>query len=167
MIDQFITRLHKLAATCEFHDVSREVKATIIQNCASKHLRRYAPQEADISLDTLIAKARSLKISEVQACGMEKTLPSEDVNRISYKQPSKPVLHNQHMKVYRHSNTCRNCGLNWLHTTSPCPAKGQQCYNCGKFNHFVQKFVAPNLHLQLNQKHSTNPSHQSKIQLIK
>jgi len=83
-IDQFVTRLCKLAATCEFHDVSREVKATIIQNCASKRLRQYALREADISLDNLIAKVRSLEISEVQACGMEKTFPSEDVNRISY-----------------------------------------------------------------------------------
>ena len=58
-----------------FHDISREVKATIIQRCTSKRLRRYALREADISLDNLIAKARSLEISEVQACGMEKTLP--------------------------------------------------------------------------------------------
>jgi len=41
-IDQFLTRLRKLAATCEFHDVSREVKAIIIQNCGSKRLRWYA-----------------------------------------------------------------------------------------------------------------------------
>ena len=93
-IDQFVTRLRKLAATCEFHDVSREVKATIIQNCASKRLRRHALREADISLDNLITKARSLEISEVQACGMEKTLPSADVNRVSYKQPSKPMSPN-------------------------------------------------------------------------
>ena len=33
MIDQFITRLCKLAATCEFRDISREIKSTVIQNC--------------------------------------------------------------------------------------------------------------------------------------
>jgi len=81
-------------ATSEFHDVSREVKATFIQNCVSKHLRWYTLREVDVSPDHLIAKARSLEISEVQACGMEKTLPSADVNRVSYKQPSKPMSPN-------------------------------------------------------------------------
>ena len=83
-IDQFVTRLRKLAATCEFHDVSREIKSTVIQNCSSKRLRRYALRETDITLDHLIAKARSLEISEAQASGIEKTVTSEDVNRVSY-----------------------------------------------------------------------------------
>ena len=135
-IDQFVTRLCKLAATCVFHNVSREVK--FFQYCASKYLRQYALKEPDISLDNLIAKVKSLEISEVQACGMEKTLLSEDVNRVSYKQPSKPVFHSQHTKVNQFFNSCRNYGLSWLHITSPCPAKGQQCYNCGKQNHFAK-----------------------------
>ena len=35
-VDQLITRLRKLAATCEFHNVSKEIKLAIIQNCYSK-----------------------------------------------------------------------------------------------------------------------------------
>ena len=38
--DHFATRLRKLAANCEFHDVSKEIKSTIIQNGHSKRLRR-------------------------------------------------------------------------------------------------------------------------------
>ena len=140
-IDQFVTRLRKLAATCEFHDVSREIKSTVIQNCSSKRLRRYALRETDITLDHLIAKARSLEISEAQASGIEKTVTSEDVNRVSYnyKRPIKPVFQPQQcVKSQQPLNRCRNCGLIWPHTTGPCPAKGQQCYNCGKLNHFAK-----------------------------
>ena len=34
-VAQFCTRLRKLASTCEFHDVDREIKAALIQNCLS------------------------------------------------------------------------------------------------------------------------------------
>ncbi len=39
-VEQFATRLRKLAVTCEFHDVDKEIKSAIIQHCRSKHLRR-------------------------------------------------------------------------------------------------------------------------------
>ena len=83
-VDQFTTRLRKIAINCEFHDTSKEIKAVIIQNCQSKRLRRYALREDALTLDELLAKARSLEASEMQATGMEKSLPhtSEEVNRV-------------------------------------------------------------------------------------
>ncbi|CAB4027153.1 Hypothetical predicted protein [Paramuricea clavata] len=47
--DQFATRLRKLAAHCEFHDVDHEIKSAIIQNCRSKHLRRYALRQDKVT----------------------------------------------------------------------------------------------------------------------
>ena len=86
-VDQFTTRLRKIAINCEFHDTSKEIKAVIIQNCQSKRLRRYALREDALTLDDLLAKARSLEASEMQATGMEKSLPhtSEEVNRVQNK----------------------------------------------------------------------------------
>ena len=74
-VDQFVTRLRKLAATCEFHDVSKEIKSAIIQNCSSKQLRRYALREDALTLDNLMAKARSLEANKIQASGIERKLP--------------------------------------------------------------------------------------------
>ena len=68
-IDQYATRLRKLASNCEFPDLPRELKSTIIQNCTSKHLRRIALRD-DLSLDALLAKGRSKEISEMQAHGI-------------------------------------------------------------------------------------------------
>ena len=59
-VDQFVTRLQKLAVTCEFGDVAKEIKSAVIQNCLSKRLRRYALREDTLTLDNLMAKARSL-----------------------------------------------------------------------------------------------------------
>ena len=41
-LDQFVTRLRKLAAHCEFTDLNKELKSAVIQNCQSKRLRRLA-----------------------------------------------------------------------------------------------------------------------------
>ena len=38
-MDQFVTRLQKLAATCKFGDVAKEIKSAIIQNCLSEQLK--------------------------------------------------------------------------------------------------------------------------------
>lgn len=74
-VEQFATRLRKIAVNCEFTDVKREIKTAIIQHCLSKRLRRFALREADLTLDGLLAKARSQEASEVQASGMEEILP--------------------------------------------------------------------------------------------
>ena len=139
-IDQFVTRLRKLAATCEFHDASREIKSAVIQNCLSKRLRRYALREDTLKLDDLLAKARSLEASETQATGIEKNLPSEEVNRLSHKrQQSKLTMKKPpRQSTQSSSNICQQCGLIWPHRTKPCPAKGQSCNKCGKPNHFAK-----------------------------
>ena len=33
---------------------------------------------------------------------------------------------------------CFRCGLAWPHKDQPCPAEGQQCNNCKKYNHFAR-----------------------------
>ena len=38
-VNQFVTRLRKLAATCEFGDAAKKIKSVVIQNCLSKQLR--------------------------------------------------------------------------------------------------------------------------------
>ncbi len=33
---------------------------------------------------------------------------------------------------------CFRCGFSWPHKDQPCPAEGQQCNNCKKYNHFAR-----------------------------
>ena len=130
--DQFATRLRKLAATCEFTDVDKELKSTIIQNCLSKRLRRVALRD-DLSLDNLPAKARSQEASEAQAKGIEETHPTlEKVNLVNQKRKQSPRTKGEGQ------TPCRSCGLPWPHKDGPCPAKGQKCKKCGKPNHFAR-----------------------------
>ena len=84
-IDQFVTRLQKVAASCEFHDAFREIRSAVIQSFLSKGLRKYTLYEDKLKLDDLLTKARSLEASETQATGIEKNLPFEEVNQLLHK----------------------------------------------------------------------------------
>ena len=110
-VDQFAMRLQKIAINCEFHDTSKEIKAVIIQNCQSKRLQRYALREDALTLDDLLAKARSLEASEMQATGMEKRLPhtSEEVNRVQHEKQMKP----RRSQGAKPQQTCSNTSSMW------------------------------------------------------
>ena len=57
-VDQFVTpRLRKLAIHCEFTDLNKELRSTVIQHCKSKHLRRFALRGDELTLDMLLSKA--------------------------------------------------------------------------------------------------------------
>ena len=134
IVDQFATRLRKIAANCEFHNVDKELKSAIIQNCQSKRLRRYTLREEALTLEMLIKKARSLEDSKRQATGMEQSLHDESTEVVQN-------VRSKNAKSFRTQNLttkCRQCGLTWPHKTGPCPAKGQSCHKCGKPNHFAR-----------------------------
>ena len=167
-VDQFATRLRKLAQTCDFQDVDREIKSAIIQHCTSKRLRRFAFLETELSLSALLAKARAFEISEQQATGIETEALSRQTLDIGdqetahsltrrvppRRQPSKQSHHSS-QREKRQSSTCGLCGGQWPHRNAPCPAQGKTCRKCGKMNHFPV-FVAG------NQCHITN-AHPSQL----
>lgn len=141
-VDQFVTRLRKLAEHCEFTDLNRELKLAVIQNCTSKRLRRYALREDDMTIDKILAKARALESSEKQAKGMEDNAaqptvtPSETVRQV--KRGQRPPGQSRNRTQQTSSTKCRQCGLPWPHTKNPCPARGKTCNKCGKPNHFAK-----------------------------
>ena len=52
------------------------------------------------------------------------------------------------VKAKTSTNTCGNCGEEWPHTQGPCPAKGKQCRNCNKFNHFAKLCRSPRANIR-------------------
>ena len=82
--DQYVTRLRKLAAHCEFADLEKELKATIIQNCVSKSLRRFALREEKLTLENLLSKARALEASEAQAKDIEVSLEKSEAKSVQF-----------------------------------------------------------------------------------
>ena len=98
-VEQFATRLRKLTANCEFHDVDKEITSVIVQHCLSKCLRRFALWESELTLNNLLSKARSLESSETQAAGMGETLTAhklqseEDISFVTGHYKKRPNSH--------------------------------------------------------------------------
>ena len=68
-LDQYHTRLRKLATTCEFADIEREIKTQIIQCCIFSRLRKKALRDSKLTLNALLAE-----VTERQVTGIEKPL---------------------------------------------------------------------------------------------
>ena len=167
-VDQFATRLRKLAAHCEFSNLERELKSAIIQNCHSKCLRRFALREEALTLDGLLTKARALEASETQASGIEKSLLPENVNRLHQDQGRTPPKPKPRPKTYS-PNKCRNCGSAWPHKDGLCPTKGRTRRKCGKPNHFAKVCFTPQNKRQnprQTRAHQPHPTAKSSVRQI-
>ena len=144
-LDQYHTRLRKLATTCEFADADREIKMQIIQSCASSRLRKKALRDSTLTLNALLAEGRSIEVTERQAAGIEKSLatikldepgPSETDDSLNAirSQPRRQSLPREE----KPKRKCYYCGLDYPHKTNGCPAEGKECSLCHKMNHFAR-----------------------------
>lgn len=147
-LDQFCTRLKKLAINCDFTTNDDEVKSQIIQGCTSTSLRKKALSKTQ-TLVELLETGRTLEQTKSQASAMEVgVLPPETVNFVKTKQfrdRGKP-RHQKRDKPdkkqssrddrgQKPSRTCYNCGGPYPHDKH-CPAENRRCYQCGRMGHY-------------------------------
>ena len=104
-LDMFQPRLRQLAATCEFENVDREIKAQIVSGCSSSRLRHKALRDPKASLNDLLNHGRALETSESQASGMERQITTE-VNRLSLKSSGGKSRPHQHKKTQKNNRCC-------------------------------------------------------------
>jgi hypothetical protein len=134
-VDEFSTRLMKLAEHCNFTNKEQEIKSQIIQSCRSKKLRREALQNKRWDLKSLLDQARTFDLVDRQAAEIE------DQDSLSVNAVNK--LKNKHKQKHQHQRECSYCG-NEFHRDGlqSCPARGKACNYCKKPNHFVSRCFA-------------------------
>ena len=73
-LDNFHTRLRKLAQTCSFttNSVDNEIKQQIIQGCSSSSLRKYALKTKYVKLQDILVKGKTDEIGKEHAKEIEK-----------------------------------------------------------------------------------------------
>ena len=102
----------------------------------SSRLRHRALRDPKMTLTHLLDHGRALKTSESQVSGIEKKVPTAEVNRLSIKgnRTQNAGAKNQ---VTKH---CFYCGGSYPHQGGQysCPARGSECAKCGKANHYTQ-----------------------------
>ena len=167
-LDQYVTRLRKLGATCDFQDLSAEIKSQIIQKGKSTKLRTKALTDLTITLHELITVGKAMERANEYTKGIEKK--DETVNRISasrgrpqhrgnyrgnsnqqnrgsgnYRGNSRgrhQGQKNQGGSTTKTGNTeCGLCGGNYPHDggREKCPAFNSTCHNCGIIGHYAKK----------------------------
>ena len=93
-IQAYHTRRKKLAQTCEFADVDREIKAQVIQHCTLTKLRRKGLNDPTVNLKDLLDYGRTLQLTETRIIDLEQS--DKAVNRL---------LHTTGTNRYFNSNT--------------------------------------------------------------
>ena len=125
-VDQFCTRLRKMAKKCDFADPEKEIQIQILSKCRSTYLRKRA-LEKERSLSNLIELARTIELSESRA----QRIATGTTQMTGLPEPVCMVCK---LKANR---LCYKCGFDYPHENR-CPAVGQQCRSCGEMNHFAR-----------------------------
>ncbi|XP_078495184.1 uncharacterized protein LOC144749994 [Ciona intestinalis] len=138
---QFHSRLRKLSKNCDFHSADDEIKTQIISRCRNHKIRQRALETQQLTLINLLDMANAMERSEAQASSIEKNIKSESNARESaYKVKKQYTKKTRHQQRETRSKKCYFCAGNYPHAQGrkSCPAFGNQCRNCGRYNHFSQ-----------------------------
>jgi hypothetical protein len=135
-LDQYYTRLRQLSTNCEFDHRDDELKSQLVLGCRSSALRRKALEE-DKNLDELLkigrtSEAAAIQIKEIEQVDRNDSVQVAEVNKL-HKNRDKGHNHNHKDRIQKQ---CFKCGKEYPHEGS-CPAKGRECNNCHKMNHFA------------------------------
>ena len=132
-IAQYVSRLRVLSEGCDYRDVNVEIKDQVVCSCLSDSLRtKLLHKGADLTLAKLLQIAASFEAVDMQSREMKVGL---EVNRVKSESSSttKPAQSTRQIECFR-------CGRRDHIASDPsCIAKGQQCRNCGRMNHFKVK----------------------------
>ena len=138
-IDQYIVRLRRKAAHCQFDKVEDAIRDQVIEKCESHRLRVKLLERADVTLDQLRVIANTMELSERQSQSMEAkpSLPHSSVNKVSsFSNKSKTSKHRGPSNGGKVSS-CFRCGQQGHFSKDPaCPAKDKKCHKCGNIGHF-------------------------------
>ena len=167
-IDQFCTRLRKLAKKCDFADSDREIQIQILAKCRSDYLRKRA-LEKERSLSNLLELARTIELAESRAKQISNATSScETVSKLTATRPKQGHTQN----TDSHNRQCYKCGFDYPHE-SKCPAEGKECRACGQRNHFARccRNTAENTsqketHTKENEEFTGNSQDRSTVKLV-
>ena len=151
-IDQYHTKLCKLAEGCGFAEKEKEIKPQIIASCLSHELRCEALLKSEWTLQQLLDKGRAQEVVQLQASNIEERSPTEteeNINALRKRGQRFSAKTNQHFgqnkgTTYQSGRSdrepqksCTYCGYAFDRKLAECPARGKTCNKCKKPDHFA------------------------------
>ncbi|XP_050709686.1 uncharacterized protein K02A2.6-like [Eriocheir sinensis] len=148
-IDTFVTKLKRLALSCEFTDTNDVIIDQVIAKCKSHELRKKLLQEKNLTLDKVLEIARALEAATSQAQVIEGKAHNSSqvqINKLSKnpKQPQKQWQTGNNTKAHgKPEGKQPTAPANKTHANHPSQhnkVKGQHtfhtCYRCGRAGHY-------------------------------
>ena len=137
-LDQYYTRLRSLSARCEFSDSDFEILVQIVLCGSSTRLRKHALKDPKLTLKDILIIGRQYERSEQQTQEIEDGFKHD--NKASEDSALYALRKTRNTDDTKRSGNsfCRNCGGEWPHKNGQCPARGKECRNCLKYNHFAR-----------------------------
>ena len=142
-IDEYITSLHKIAQDCSLGEMYDEFMIqALLLGINDERLRRKLFEESEgLDLENAIKKCRIAEASSKDLksikCEVEENVHTLKLNKskpIKSKSQSQSDVSSDTASSGKNKAHCSSCGLS--HPPRKCPAFGQKCYNCDKYNHY-------------------------------
>jgi hypothetical protein len=138
-IDAFATALRMLAAGCAFADKDRRIRDQVVLGIRDDRVRERLLREASSTLDKVLEIIRATELAEQRLKVIVGDNESREVNKV-FKQNTKTRQRKaDRMQTDWKDVDCRYCGSNHERKKEKCPAWGEDCWKCGKKNHFASK----------------------------
>ena len=139
-VDAFIMDLHRLAEHCGFGELRDElIRDRIVVGLRDSRLSEKLQLQADLTLESAVTAARQTEQVKKQQASLKGELVGDGKQKQVDAVEKEKSQGKRHRKRGQHSkppSTCTRCGRSPLHNKSECPAKDEQCHQCGKRGHF-------------------------------
>ena len=145
-VDQYVTELRTLAASCEWGELKDDlICSRVVSDTSSRVVRERLLRESELKLDKAIeiCRADELTRQQIKLFANEGNHVNEVRGSGAYRQKEKNKVVKQQEtkktaegKQEQKRGACANCGP--IHSKGQCSARGKQCNKCKKMNHYAR-----------------------------
>lgn len=145
-INSFLTRLRKLAASCEFGELTDQlIRDRLVVGLRDSVMKARLLRESKLDLVKAVNMCNTSEIASEQLKKMQTTGAAklEEIKKVEFtkkfRQQKKSTKYNSAQDKQQYATgKCKQCGRNQKHAKKEhCPAFGKKCRACDKMNHFA------------------------------
>ena len=150
-LQTYYLKLNEIASRCNFTDVNKNIKTQLILGTTSQKLRKYCFSNKEVTLQNILVRGKLYEDVEFQSKEIESNdhaepiIKEEDVQALRNQVADLQFQVNERSGKSSFNNpkvspkrSCYNCGNEWPHVTTPCPARNKVCRSCEKLHHFAR-----------------------------
>lgn len=140
--EAYTTTLRNLAKTCNFSALQDQlIQDRLVCGISRDRVRRTLLKETELTLAKAIRICQISELTEQhsKALSTPKNVSVASVNAVQIKHSNKfksKRIYATKTEGLKPITSCKNCGGTHPAKREQCPAFGQQCHNCKKYNHF-------------------------------